>query len=166
MQHCKSAATPMKLNEKLEIEDGTGKMDARVKRLVGKLLYLTHTCLDICYNVGILSRFMSSPSKQHFRAGKRLLRYLSGTTSHGLWYSYKTECESAEYTNSDWGRCMEDRRSTSWMIFSLGSSVVSWASKKQEITALSTIEDKYVASTAVACQADWLRRILADCGFK
>lgn len=52
------------------------------------------------------------------------------------------------------------------MIFSLGSSVVSWASKKQEITALSTIEDKYVASTAVAWQADWLRRILADCGFK
>lgn len=57
---------------------------------------------------------------------------------------------------------MIDRKSTSGYVYSLGSGVISWSSKKQEVVALSSSEAEYVAATSAACQAVWLRRILAD----
>ena len=66
------------------------------------------------------------------------------------------------YTDSDWAGCLEDRKSTSGYMFSLGSGAVCWSSKKQAVTALSSSEAEYTAATSSACQAVWLRRILAD----
>lgn len=67
----------MNENEKLAAEDGTEMADARRYRsLVGRLIYLTHTRPDLSFAVGLLSRFMHCPSKQHMGAGKRVLRYV------------------------------------------------------------------------------------------
>lgn len=78
--NCKSAATPMNMNEKLQQKDGTGQANARSFRsLVGGLIYLSHTRPDISYSVGVVSRFMSNPSKHHFGAAKRILHYIVGT---------------------------------------------------------------------------------------
>ena len=54
--------------------------------------------------------------------------------------------------------CLEDRKSTSGCMFSLGSGAISLSSKKQDIVALSSSEVEYVAVTGVACQAVWLRK--------
>ncbi|KAJ8499382.1 hypothetical protein OPV22_009934 [Ensete ventricosum] len=62
----------------------------------------------------------------------------------------------------DWAGDLDDRKSTSGNIFSLGSGAISWSSKKQATTALSTSEAEYVAATSAACQAIWLRRLLED----
>ena len=71
MLNCKGAATPMYLNEKLQIEDDTGMTDAKAfKSLVGGLIYLTHTRHDIAFSVGVVSRFMQNPSKHHFGPAK------------------------------------------------------------------------------------------------
>ncbi|GJS05933.1 integrase [Tanacetum coccineum] len=146
--------TPMNVGEKLASNDGTGMADARKFRsLVGRLIYLTHTRPDLTYAVGIISRFMHCPSKQHFGAAKRILRYIAGTTSYGIWYSRKEKFELVGYSDSDWAGEKEDMKSTSGNCFTLGSGVVSWASKKQATVALSSTEAEYVAATKAACQA-------------
>eukprot|EP00253_Pinus_taeda_P028104 PITA_28104 len=66
------------------------------------------------------------------------------------------------YTDSDWEGSVDDRKSISGYVFHMGSGAISWASKKQPVVALSTAEAKYVAATAAACQAVWLRRVLRD----
>ncbi|PHT33983.1 hypothetical protein CQW23_25783 [Capsicum baccatum] len=73
----------MNLNEKLQQEDGTGQANSRSFRsMVGGLIYLSHIYSDISYSVGVVSRFMSNPSKHHFRAAKRILHYIAGTLEH------------------------------------------------------------------------------------
>ena len=69
-------------------------------------------------------------------------------------------------TDSDYAGDQDDRRSTSGYVFMLGTGVVSWSSKKQPIVSLSTTEAEFIAATACACQAIWLRRILEELQFK
>ncbi|XP_052478944.1 uncharacterized protein LOC105801393 [Gossypium raimondii] len=66
------------------------------------------------------------------------------------------------FTESDWASSLDDRRSVSANVFTLGSRVTTWSSKKQATAALSTSEAEYIAATSAACQAIWLRRVLAD----
>ena len=68
------------------------------------------------------------------------------------------------YTNSDWGGCVDDSRSTSGYLFSLNSGVFTWNSKKQETIAQSTTEAEYIAAAFVVNQAIWLRKMLKDLG--
>ncbi|XP_038902287.1 uncharacterized mitochondrial protein AtMg00810-like [Benincasa hispida] len=61
--------------------------------------------------------------------------------------------------NSDWGGNIDDFKSTSGYVFNIGSGAVSWASKKQDVVALSTMEAEYISLSAASCQAFWLRKI-------
>ncbi|KAL5726897.1 hypothetical protein ACHQM5_000142 [Ranunculus cassubicifolius] len=163
MANCKSIATPLALNEKLQLNDGAPKADAKVYRsLVGSLLYLTNTRPDIEYSVSLLSRFMQEPSNLHFAAAKRILRYLQGTKNYSLKYAKEEDNKLAGFTDSDWAGSIDDRKSTSGYVFCLGSKVISWSSKKQQTIALSSAEAEYIAATEATCEATWLRRILAD----
>lgn len=166
MTRCKTVLTPMNSNEKLRTEDGLEAMDPKIFIcLFQKFMCITHTCLDISsFVVGILSRFINKPSKHHFGVGKCILRYLARSLQHRLLYTYTIECKLGGYTDSDWDGSIEDFKSTSGMVFSIGSAFVSWNSMKQEITALSTTEAKYIVATTVACQCVWLRSFIADCG--
>ena len=64
------------------------------------------------------------------------------------------------YTDSDWAGSVDDMKSTSGYVFHMGSGAISWASMKQPIVALSTVEAEYVAATATTCQVVWIRRML------
>ncbi|XP_039125727.1 uncharacterized mitochondrial protein AtMg00810-like [Dioscorea cayenensis subsp. rotundata] len=126
MHQSKAIGTPMFVNEKLQAEDSSGAVDAKMYRsLVGRLLYATHTGPDISYAVGILSMFVSSPSKLYFDSGKRVLRYLRGTQDYGIWYSGSSEYKLVGFSDSDWAGCMKDKKSTTWMIFNIGTGAVS-----------------------------------------
>uniref|UniRef100_A0A3Q7HIM5 Uncharacterized protein n=1 Tax=Solanum lycopersicum TaxID=4081 RepID=A0A3Q7HIM5_SOLLC len=163
MVNCKVATTPMNINEKLCRDDGSEMANATYFRsLVGGLNYLSHTRPDIAFSVGVISRFMHNPSKLHLGAAKRVLRYIAGTTEHGIWYSKATNFTLTGFTDSDYAGNIDDRKSTSGFLFNLGSGAISWSSKKQEIVSLSTSEAEYIAATSAACQAVWLRRLLAD----
>lgn len=105
---------------------------------------------------------MQQPSKVHYRAAKRVLHYIVGTVDYGIWYSNTCNFKLRGFTNSDWAASLDDRKSVSANAFTLGSGVITWSSKKQATIALSTSEAEYVAATSAACQAIWLRRILAD----
>nr|GEX49023.1 hypothetical protein [Tanacetum cinerariifolium] len=165
MVGCKITPTPMNINEKFGIDDGIGLTDAKIYRsLVDRLIYVTHSRPDVAYSVGVLSKYMHNPSKTHFGAAKRVLRYLAGTKDHGVWFRRHEKFILKGYCDSDWAGSIEDRRSTSGYCFLFGTTVVSWRSKKQATVALSSTEAEYVSATESACQAVWLRRILADMG--
>ncbi|XP_049360646.1 secreted RxLR effector protein 161-like [Solanum verrucosum] len=163
MLNCKPVATPMNISEKLQQVNEEELTDAkRFRSLVGGLIYLTHTRPDIEYHVGVISRFMQQPLKVYYGAAKKVLRYIAGTLDFGIWYSKTDNFILCGYTNSDWASSLDDRRSVSANVFTLGSGVVTWSSKKQDTTSLSTSEAEYIAATSAACQAIWLRRVLAD----
>lgn len=63
---------------------------------------------------------------------------------------------------NNWVGSIEDKKSAYKSMFSMGSAAITCSSKKKEITALSTTEAEYISATASACQAMWLRRLLAS----
>lgn len=167
MMNCKTMPTPISASIKLQGDDNSGEVDAKSYRsLIGKLMYITHSRPDITYSVHLLSRFMNKPTKLHFSAGKRILRYLAGTLNYGIWYKRTDSLNLEGFSDSDWGGCLEDRKSTTGVVFSLGSGAISWLSKKQEVIALSSTEAEYIALCAAICQGIWLSRVLGDCGVK
>eukprot|EP00253_Pinus_taeda_P033607 PITA_33607 len=165
MQECKAAITPTVMGLKLSKEDNNKDFDPSLyKSIVDSLMYLTTTRPDIMFAVSLISRFMERPKEAHWQAAKRILRYVKETKSFGILYNVSEHSDLVGYTDSDWAGSVDDRKSTSGYVFHMGSGAISWASKKQSIVALSTAEAEYVAATAAACQAVWMRRMLRSLG--
>ena len=79
--NCHTNDTPIEVNHKLTLkEDGPSIEKTAYPKLIGRLLYLSHTPPDISYSVNVLSQFMHSPRRSHYWAAHRVLRYLKGTT--------------------------------------------------------------------------------------
>ena len=104
---------------------------------------------------------MCEPRKTHWVAAKHVLRYLCGTVGYGLHYTMDSDMQLVGYTDPDWASSVEDRKSTSGCYFSLGSTVISWFSRKQTSVALSSMEAEYIAACMVAWEAVSLRKLLA-----
>jgi hypothetical protein len=165
MNESNSVATPMELGTKLSKFEGGERVDAsKYRSLVGSLRYLTCTRPDISYSVGVVSRFMEEPKHAHWKAMKRILRYIKGTVSLGLFYSESSEFKLKGYSDSDWCGDVDDRKSTSGFVFYLGDTAFTWVSKKQPIVTLSTCEAEYVAASWCVCHAIWLRNLLCELG--
>ena len=163
MNESDPVSTLVDFGSKLTKEDEGSNVDATYFRsLVGSLRYLTCTRPDILYAVGLISRYMEEPKSPHLMAAKRILRYIKGTTSHGLLYSSTNNFELAGYSDSDWGGDMDDRKSTTGFVFYLGDTAFTWYSKKQAIVTLSTCEAEYVAASSAVCHAVWLRSLLKE----
>ncbi|CAL1402124.1 unnamed protein product [Linum trigynum] len=117
--------------------------------------------------VCLLSRFMEAPTRQHLLAAKRVLRYLKGTVSYGIWYGRKAGDGSlVGYIDSDYARDSDDKKSTSGYVFFLAGGAISWSSKKQPVVTLSTTKAEFVAASYSATQCVWLRKILEQMGWK
>ena len=93
--------------------------------LIGSLLYLTASRPDIQFGVCLCARFQANPKESHFKAAKRILKYLKGTTNVGLWYSCDSNISLSGFTYSDYAECKLDRKSTSGTCHLLGSSLIS-----------------------------------------
>ena len=133
------------------------------RSLVGGLRYLTHTRPDITFAVGVVSRFMEKPKTQHLRAVKGILRYVKGTLDHGLSYTRsEDELKIVGYSDSDLAGDVEDMKSTGGMAFYMNENLITWASQKQRVVALSSCEAEFIAATMAACQGIWLRRLLTE----
>eukprot|EP00253_Pinus_taeda_P026120 PITA_26120 len=122
------------------------------KSMIGSLLYLTSTRPDIMHVVGIVGRFQANPKESHLQAVKIIFKYLQGTQDFGLWYPKDTDLTLHAYTDVDWARNVDDRKSTSGGAFYMGSRLVSWFSKKQSSVALSTAEAEYVVVASCCTQ--------------
>ncbi|GKB18268.1 hypothetical protein Tco_0852191, partial [Tanacetum coccineum] len=114
-------------------------------------MYLTASRPDLNYDVCLCARYQAKPTEKHLQAVKRIFRYLNGTINMGLWYSKDTDMSLTSYVDADHAGCQETRRSTSGSAQFLSDKLVSWSSKKQKSTAISSIEAEYIAlSGAIA----------------
>ncbi|KAI4370902.1 hypothetical protein MLD38_019198 [Melastoma candidum] len=123
-------------------KDETGK-DADpslYKSMIGSLLHLTTSRPDILFSVCLCARYQSAPKESHLTHVKRILRYLSGTTNLGLWYSKISSFDLVGYSDAYFAGCKIDRKSTSGTCQLLGYMLIYWLSKKQAFVALSTAE--------------------------
>jgi len=87
MENCKEASTPMSTRCYMDVDLARTVVDqTKFIGLIGSLFYLTTNRPDIMFAVCLCARFQSNPKESHFKVGKRILKYLKGTTSVGLWY--------------------------------------------------------------------------------
>nr|GEY70634.1 hypothetical protein [Tanacetum cinerariifolium] len=86
----------------------------------------------------------AKPTEKHLKEVKRIFRYLLGTVNTGLWYSKDSGFELTEFSDANYAGCKDTFKSTSGGAQFLGEKLVSWSSKKQDCTALSTAEAEYV----------------------
>eukprot|EP00253_Pinus_taeda_P006781 PITA_06781 len=123
---------------------------------------------DIANAVGVLSRFMSKPGKEHWTTVKQVYRYLRGTSDYGLWYQgilgLGIILDIHDFVDAYWAGDLYQRGSISGYVFNLFGGVVSWMSKKQSVVALSTTEAEYMAATHVSKEAVWLQRFCSSMG--
>lgn len=107
---------------------------------------------------------MEHPPEEHLAVVKRILRYVAGTRGHDLHYTWGNDArvELIGYSDADHAGDIDQRKSTSGIIFFLDSSPVTWQSSKQKVVALSSCEAEYIATANAACQGVWLARLLGD----
>ena len=132
--------------------------------MIGSLLYLTVTRPDIQFSVCLCARFQASPRTSHRQAVKRIFRYLQYSPDLGLWFSASSTLSLSGYSDADFAGCLLDRKSTSRTCQFLGSSLVSWSSRKQSSVAQSTTEAEYVAAASCCSQLLWISYTLSDFG--
>ena len=129
---------------------------------VGSLMYaMLCTRPDICFAVGVASRYQSNPGLDHWVAVKTILKYLRRTRNYMLVYSGQ-DLIPLGYTDSDFQTDKDSRKSTSGSVFTLGGGAIVWRSVKQSCIADSTMEAEYVAACEAAKEAVWLRKFLSD----
>ncbi|XP_019442358.1 PREDICTED: uncharacterized protein LOC109347085 [Lupinus angustifolius] len=121
----KAKASPMDSNAKLHSKSGDLYSDiTSYRRMIGKLVYLTHTRSDISYFVGHLSQFLATPTVEHFKFGLRVLRYIKAALGNDLFFPSKNIITLKGFSDSDWATCLDTRRSVTrffllWRFFDL-----------------------------------------------
>jgi hypothetical protein len=156
--------TPMETRLKLSKNSTAPAVDAtEYRKIVGALRYLVNTRPDLAFSVGYVSKFMERPTTEHMVAVKRILRYIAGTVTFGCYYRQGREgADLVGFSDSDLAGDIDTRKSTTGVLFFLGSNLVTWQSQKQKVVALSSCEAEYIAATTAACQGVWLACLLAE----
>ena len=140
MTDCYETQAPMDQRHKLSKRSSNPPVDTTMYRsVVGSLRYLVHTRPDLAYSVGIVGRSMENPTTEHMSAVKQILRYVKGTINLGCTYRKGKEGLILRgYSDSDMAGDVDDRKSTTGMVFYLGPNPISWNSQKQKVVALSS----------------------------
>ncbi|GJW61708.1 hypothetical protein Tco_0111043 [Tanacetum coccineum] len=165
METCEPVDTPMVEKSKLD-EDPQGKAGdpTRYHGMIGTLMYLTSSRPDLVFVVCMYARYQAKPIEKHLHAVKRIFRYLRGTINMGLCYSKDSCIALTDFTDANHAGCQDTRKTTSRSMQLLGDRLVSWLSKKQKSTAISSIEDEYIALSGCCAQILWMQSQLTDYG--
>ncbi|XP_019431970.1 PREDICTED: uncharacterized protein LOC109339060 [Lupinus angustifolius] len=155
MLAAKPCSTLMEYNGKLiHSQSGTPlSYLCSYRRLMGKLLYLTHTRQNLFFTVGHLSQFLSKPIDQHLTTSMRMLRYVKGFTSHGIFFPFASSLGIKGYTDSVWATCINTIKYVYGYCFFLGQSLIPWKSKKQQTISRSYAEVEYRAMALASVEA-------------
>ncbi|XP_068467219.1 uncharacterized mitochondrial protein AtMg00810-like [Phaseolus vulgaris] len=140
LENCKEAITPMSTSCYMDADlAGTTVDQTKFRGLISSLLYLVASIPDIMFAVCLCARFQSNPKESHFKAAKRILKYLKGTTFVGLWYPSHSTIHLVGYSNSNFAGCKLN-------------------SKKQACVALSTAKAEYIVVVSCCAQILWIKQ--------
>jgi len=161
--------TPQEMGQHLEKNKHIPIKVKECQALIGSLTYAAmSTRPDIAGALGVVNQFASNPNETHWKAVKRILRYLKGTLDYGICFcgNKDMEIKLSGFVDADWAGDVETRKSQSGYVFQLCGGPVSWVSKKQAVVALSTTEAEYVAAAFATQELVWLRKLLQELGFQ
>ncbi|WKA08630.1 hypothetical protein VitviT2T_026335 [Vitis vinifera] len=130
--------------------------------VVGSLMY-AQVCTrpDIAFAVGMLGRYQSNPGIDHWKAAKKVMKYLQGTKDYMLMYRRINNLEVTDYSNSNYAGCIDSQKSTLGYVFMLAGGTVSWRSSKQTLTATSTMEAEFVSYFEATSHGVWLKSFIS-----
>nr|GEW00623.1 uncharacterized mitochondrial protein AtMg00810-like [Tanacetum cinerariifolium] len=145
---------------------GTPVDQTKYHSMVGALMYLTASRPDIVHTACYCARYQAKPTEKHLTAIKRIFWYLKDTIHMGLWYPKDTGFDLTTFLDSDHAGYLDSRKSTYGGIqFLDGDKLVSWSSKKQDCTSMSSAKAEYVSLSTCCTQVLWMRTKLTDYGF-
>ncbi|GJW00979.1 putative ribonuclease H-like domain-containing protein [Tanacetum coccineum] len=146
----KTASTLMETQKPLLKDENGKEVDVHMYRsMIGSLMYLTSSRLDIMFAVCACARYQVNPKVSHLHAVKRIFRYLKGQPKLGLWYLKDSPFDLVAYTDSNYARASLDRKFTTGGCQFLRCRLISWQCKKQTVVVNSTTEAEFVA--ALSC---------------
>ncbi|XP_058763032.1 uncharacterized mitochondrial protein AtMg00810-like [Vicia villosa] len=154
MLGCRPADTP--IGEEKESPPTDKEM---YQRLVGILIYLTHTRPDIGFSVSMVSRYMNEPKEAHMKAVNRILQYIKKSPEKGLHFKKDTSRKIEIFTDADWASSVTDRSGHCSFVW---GNLVTWRSKKQSVVARSSAEAEFRSMAHGICEGMWLQRMLAE----
>ncbi|GJR62794.1 putative ribonuclease H-like domain-containing protein [Tanacetum coccineum] len=144
----KTASTPIETNKSLIKDEEDEDVDVYLYRsMIGSLMSLTTSRLDIMFVVCACARFQVTLKTSHLHTVNRIFRYLKGQPKLGLWYPRDSPFDLEAFSDRDYAGASLDRKSTTRGCQFLGKRLISWQCKKQTIVANSTTEVEYVATT-------------------
>ncbi|GJR34190.1 putative ribonuclease H-like domain-containing protein [Tanacetum coccineum] len=162
----KSASTPVDLEKPLVKDGDVDDVDVHLYRsMIWSLMYLIASRPDIMFAICACARFQVTQKTSHLLAVKKFFRYLKVKLTLSLWYSRDSPFELVAYTDSDYARATQDRKSTTGGCQFLGNRLISWQCKKQTVVATSTTEAEYVAAASCCGQVLWIQNQLLDYGY-
>ncbi|KAI3798378.1 hypothetical protein L1987_33653 [Smallanthus sonchifolius] len=105
---------------------------------------------------------MQEPMVHHLKDIKQVLHYIKGTNEHGIIYKKQGGCKITSYSDNSYGVNTDRGKGITRLVFYFGESPITWSTQKQQTVALSSCESEFMAATAAACQALWLKRLLSE----
>ncbi|GKA68003.1 retrovirus-related pol polyprotein from transposon TNT 1-94 [Tanacetum coccineum] len=158
MENCHSIGTPLATKPKLDVDLSGKPVDqSDYHSKIRSLMYLTSSRPDLVQAVCYCARYQARPTQKHLKEVKRIFKYLKRTINMGLWYPKDSGFGLTAFSDADHAGCLDTRKSTSGGIQFLGDKLVSWRSKKQNCTAMSSAEAEYVTLSASCAQVMWMR---------
>lgn len=129
--------------------------------VVGSLTY-SQICTrpDISFVFGMLRRYQNNPEMDHWKAAKKVLRYLQDTKDYMLTYRRSNQFEVVSHSDSDFAGCVDSKKSTFGYVFLLIGGAISWKSGNQSIISTSTMEAEFVACFEVTIKSFWLQNFI------
>lgn len=141
--------------------------NAPYREAVGCLMYLsTRTRPDIALAVNRVSRHVEKPTKLHWNAVKRILKYLKGTSDYGLTFRRSNDTYLKAFSDADYAGELESRRSTTGYIVLWGSNIITWNTQRQKVVALSTTDAEYMAACQAVKEVVWLKNLIGELNAK
>lgn len=137
---------------------------SQYRRLVGRLIYLTITRPDLSYPVHILAQFLAAHKVCHFNVALKVIKYIKGTVSQGLFMSASSSMQVTAYADADWAACPYTRQSLTGYCVTLGGSLIAWKSKKQNTVSRSSAEAEYRTMADTCCEIQWLINLFHELG--
>ncbi|XP_023763132.1 uncharacterized mitochondrial protein AtMg00810-like [Lactuca sativa] len=158
----KPIATPLSTTDYLSSSCTPLSDQTTYRCLVNALQYLTITRFDLLYVVNQVSQFPHVPTTDHFQALKRILRYVKGMISFGLSFTHSSFPSILGYSDTDWARCLETRRSTYGYSIFLDGNLISWSAKKQPTVSRSSCESEYRSMANTIVKIVWVTHLLRE----